>query len=119
MRSVDLPEMLLLVRSSDLRVLTLALTKVLDGALPYEHYTHLTAIRETACSGRVLSPEPYMDCVALPRGFSPEEMATELLRLGAHEARYDPPQKPASTKGWEIRKLKQYPIAIAHAAWID
>jgi hypothetical protein len=119
MRSVDLPEMLLLTRSSDLQVLKQALTEVLSGALPYERYSYIAVIKESACSGRILSPKPYMDCVSLPRGLSPKEMAIELLRLGREEARYDPPEKPGSTKGWEVRKLKQYPIAIAYAVWTD
>jgi hypothetical protein len=119
MRSVDLPEMLILARSSDLQTLKQALTEVLNGALSHELYRYVNAIKGTARSVRVLSPEPYMDCVSLHRGYSPEEMAAELLRLGTEEARYDPPEKPGSTKGWEVRKLKQYPIAIAYAAWTD
>ena len=118
MLSQDLPEAFLLEKTSELLVLMRSLTTVLDNT-PHTCYRYIAPIRESACSGRVLSPEPYLDCVSLPRAVTPGQMAAELLRLGREEARYDPPEKPRGVKGWEVRKLKDFPIAVVYAAWID
>jgi len=118
MHSNELPEMLISRKTNDLRILTQMLARVLEGSA-FTHYLFTGIIHGTKSSGRVLSPRPYLDCVALPAAFSPEQIAQQLLLFSNTEARYDPPQKLNGIKGWSIQKIKGLPIAVAHAIWIE
>ncbi len=104
--------------SADRNIIADALQRITTG----KNFTHVAVIHGESRSGRVLLVKKSFDAVPLPRPFSPDEMADDLVRLGRDEARYNPSSKNNSTcrKGWEINMamIDGSPVAIVLAAWV-
>jgi hypothetical protein len=111
----DLPRTNVVGLAAKTPLLEMVLATVHDGS-----FTDMTIIEGAARSGRVLATRPFADSVPLPRPFSAGEMAKELVRLGSESARYDPPLKQESVKGWEIgqAQIDGIPVVVAWTTWL-
>jgi hypothetical protein len=114
----ELPKGVMMGLSADRNIIADALQRVVSG----KKFTHIAIIHGEPRSGRILLTKKGFEAAPLPRSFSPDEMADELVRLGREEARYDPSSKIGLTcrKGWEIKMamIDGSPVAIVLAAWV-
>jgi hypothetical protein len=115
----ELPESERLACGSQINEIAAALRKALEGSLS-AGYGHMVPILGMPFSGRVLSSQPFMDTVGLPKILLPTEMAAELVNHLKWNARYHPVEHPNDVKGWEIRRAMtdDGPIVIAWAMWV-
>ena len=83
-------------------------------------FTQTEPIEGLTCSGRILFVEKRPGSVPLPEGLFAETAAEEILKL-TMEARYDPPNRSAAKKGWQVRisVIHGKPVAIVLAEWIN
>jgi hypothetical protein len=85
-------------------------------------FSHFAVVEDAHCSMRLLFSRAAPTTVALPRGFTPHDVAKELDILTTH-ARYYPqdPSDPSDKRGWKISVIciDHYgPVIVAQAAWI-